>query len=418
MRCYTIFFIILSLFIYINKNIYGGNNKKNTVNNKTENVKINANNITEVNTNAQVNENKKNTKDNIINENKENNINKGDKKNKEVIVSKESNEGISSEGNISIKNNDKKEEDKTLLKNNDQKTDIPDDFLSDIDENFNMFYESNKQNIRDNIPFTISTYKEFINFNLYVRKKNEVPNTYNKSILTLLKMSSSSIDILFKLRSVHNKIWGSLENKHPKNKFVKYVKSHFEPSIGLFYENNSHSNYYKMIVKSKNNDDMKKDITVDVSTKILRIGPIFKLTWFIDDTRKFNSSFMISVGWQTNLYWNKCCCHYKDVWLTTRTEYGGFDDKGYSECTTKKSINILPVYLMLHLDFGYYFFKLYIRFYSPISKQDNITHQLYTTGDKKYNYFDSKNTTINESSNERKLILNKWTMAFGGSLTL
>ena len=385
MRIYILFII----FIYVNENIQSGNNNRNgSINKKNDSIN-NKNNINNARKDDQVKEN----------------------------ITKEKNEKITVDEKLSVKNDKTKENaNETLVKNEDPKIDIPDDFLSDIDENFNMFYENNKRSIHDSIPFTISTYKEFINFNLYVRKKNEIPNTYNKSILTLIKMSGS-VDFLFKLMSAHSKIWGNLEKKHPSNKFIKYVKSHFEPSIGLFYENNSHSNHYKMIVKSRDNSDIKKDITVDVSIKILRLGPIFKLTWFIDNTRKFNSSFMISVGWQTNLYWNKCCCHYKDTWLTTRTDYGGFDNRGYSEYAIKNNIKIIPIYLMLHLDFGYYFFKLYIRFYSPITKEDDIKHALFMN-DNKYNYFDSKSTSISGGDNKRKLILNKWTMSIGGSLTL
>lgn len=342
-------------------------------------------------------------------------------KNNEITKKKTKDSLKKTQDNVSNTNKNiskgSKNENNKNHENNSLKIDVPTDMFSDIDDNFELFFNNNQRNLLDNIPITISVNKEILNFNLYVRKKEEQASTYNKNIFTLFKISNKSVDILFKLKMLHNKIWGSLEKKHQNNKFIKYVKSHFEPSIGLFYENNSHSNYYKLVVKKHDDANIKKDITVNVSTNILRIGPIFKMSWFIDDSRKINSSFMVSVGWQTNLYFSKCCFHYKDTWFTTYIDYGGFNNMAYNEYTIQKRVYILPVYLMLHLDFAYYFFKVYVRFYSPIGRDENVKHALFNKNDE-YMYSDKNDVSITDSDNERKLILNKWTMSVGFSLAL
>ena len=199
------------------------------------------------------------------------------------------------------------------------------------------------------------------------------------------------------------------------------MKSHFMTSIGLFYENNTHQYYYNYGVENKDDASIKKNLTTYIGIRIIRLGLLLKETWILDSSGKFNLSLLLSFGWQTNFYLNNCCCfHYKDTWVSTTTDYKGFDKWGYENYSQILDISMRNIFGLIQLDFGFYFLKLYVRFTSPIGKnkvEKEINKEI--GNNDKYTYREEKSSiTIPKDNKNKNLILNKWNISIGLGLTL
>jgi len=293
-------------------------------------------------------------------------------------------------------------------------------FNNDFNEKFDFLQSERETNILDIIPIHIGYYKEVLNFDLHCIPKLEEKNTFRNKKFTLLDFNTSFI-ITYKLRPLHDKFWNHFINKNANNKFARYMKSHFMTSIGLFYENNTHQYYYNYSVEDRGDTSIKKNLTTYIGIRIMRLGLLLKETWILDSSGKFNLSLLLSFGWQTNFYLNNCCCfHYKDTWVSTTTDYKGFDKWGYENYSQILDISMRNIFGLIQLDFGFYFLKLYVRFTSPIGKnkvEKEINKEI--GNNDKYTYREEKSSiTIPKDNKNKNLILNKWNISIGLGLTL
>ena len=301
---------------------------------------------------------------------------------------------------------------------------IDDLLFFDDDEEFNelfgdeaMFLENNK------IPFfffliSFSYYLTLINYNLKSIPKDQRNNYFSKNIANF----NSSVIILYKFTNLHKSLWNKFLVKKPNNKALIYIRDHFVPKIGIFFEKGDYRNYYSYKVKNKNDDNSKyKDTESNIGISILRLGLALQNTWLYDEPGMINCSIMISSGWQTNYHKQGCfCLHCKDEnWLDISSNF--YDVNAVGANYYVKKINDFKLnqwYFMVHLEFGFYFIKIFTRFYSPISKS-NSTNMSFLDFFKMDNY-DIKDQKNNDMSQNvfKKLNFDKWTMSWGISLSL
>jgi len=413
--CKNILFTVIKLSTILNFYNIMSSNKKD----KVENFKnINENNKN--NDNKKKNIVKKNIKNNTNNVNKEN-ILKGENN----IVKSDFNKENSKE-NIKLDNNVIKELER-LNKNYKDKNDaenIDDLLYFDDDDEFKELFGndlmlfSNNQLPFINIPISFSYYLTLIDYNLKCIPKDQRNNYFTKNIINV----NSSVVVLYKFTSLHKKMWNSFLAKRPENKALIYIRDHFIPKLGIFFEKGGYKNYYSYKIKDKNDDNSKyKDIESTVRIPLLRLGLALQFTWLKDESGIINSSFLISGGFQTNVYKQGCCCcHCKDSnWFDVSSDFYGVNKVGINNYSVNiNGFKMKPWYVMFHLEVGFYFIKLFTRFYSPISSSNNTNMSF-------LDFFRMDNCDIKDKKDNdmkqnetKKLNFDKWTMSWGISLSL
>lgn len=292
-----------------------------------------------------------------------------------------------------------------------------DDDLKELFGNDVLFLDNNNLPFL-NIPISVSYYLTLIDYNLKRVDKDQRNNYFSKNILYL----NSSYIVLYKFTTLHKKIWDSFLAKRPNSNSIKYIRDHFVPSVGIFFEKASYGNYYSYKIKKGSDDDSKyKDIESTVTVPIIRLGPVIKFTWTKDETNVINSSFMVSAGFQTNFYKNGCCCfHCKDTnWVNINSDFYSINKVGvnsYSKNIDNFKMN--HYYVMFHLEFGFYFIKIFTRFYTPISSSNstNMTFLDFFKMDD-CSIKDGKDNDMNQNVS-KKLNFDKWSMSWGLSLSI
>ena len=391
MICYSFLSFVFFITSYIT--IYSKNNTK-----KVENI----------NNNKVTYETKIEKKDEKNVNNLDNKINNNTNFEKSIEVLKRDNKELN-------KNNN----DKTDLKNIDEllKFDEDDDFKDIFGDDNILFFNNAQINNFANIPVSLSFYLTLINYNLGCIKKSEKNEFFRRNIFNI----NYSILLSYKFTTLHKKMWNSFLNKKPNNKVLTYIRDHFIPKLGLFFEKGVYNNYYSYKIKAykETNSDF-KDFETKVGIPLLRLGPTIQLTWLKDEAGMINASFMFSAGWQSNIYTRGCCCfHNKDIWLYVNSDFTGINTIGVNTYAKKiQNFNLRNYYIMFHLEFGFYFLKLFTRFYSPISKSNDTSFKfLEMFNDEGCEIKDAKNN--NETKDmSKKLNFDKWTMSWGISLSL
>ena len=414
MICYNfllfIFFMISFSFNFCKNN---ENNKDNVK--KNENIVKNNGNIIKNNDNEK---DKNNLNNNLNIKNNINNINKNkdhnDKKNSED--SEKTLDGLM-RNQKDLKNNKDKKDIKTI----DDLLFLDDDYEKDFKDLFGdddlLFLNNNKLNGLIDIPISLSFYISLLNYNLDCIDKNHKNDFFSKKIFNL----NFSTLILYKFTRLHKKMWNSFLNKKPENKVLIYIRDHFIPKLGLYFEKGVYNNYYSYKIKSdKDTKSNFKDFETIVGIPILRLGPVIQFTWLKDEAGMLNASFIFSCGWQTNLYSLGCCCvHNKNIWLYVNSDFTGINSIGVNNYAKKiNDFNLKNYYLMLHFEFGFYFIKVFTRFYSPLSNSNNTSFSfLDLFKDDGCEIRDNKDNEIKKDTT-KKLNFNKWTMSWGFSLSL
>ena len=295
---------------------------------------------------------------------------------------------------------------------------LDDDEFKDVFEDEDiLFSQGNKiPSLSDLIPISVNTYVHLLDYNLAKPKGKDF---FHKP-LSGFKMSYV---VSYKLQTLHKKLWNKCLDKKPENKALIYIRDHFDPKFGLYFEKNSYSNYYPFRIKDKNDDNKKdyKDTEVSISIPILRLGLILQLTWTKDESGMINSTLMFSVGWQTNFYKNGCSMfHRKDIWLHSDSNFYGLDNNGISHnAILCKEFKLKSYYLMFHIDFGFYFIKIFTRFYSPIgNKNVHSFKYLERYYSDKIDIKDKKLDSKLSKESSKKFNFDNWTMTWGISLSL
>ena len=307
------------------------------------------------------------------------------------------------------KNNAEKIDDLLFLDDDDEFKEL---FGDDV-----MFLQNNQMSFL-NIPISFSYYLTLIDYNLKCIPKDQRDNYFTKNIINV----NSSVVVLYKFTSLHKKMWNSFLVKRPENKGLIYIRDHFIPKLGIFFEKGGYKNYYSYKIKDNNDDNSKyKDIESTVRIPIVRLGLAFQFTWLKDESGIINSSLLISGGWQTNYYKQGCCCfHCKDNnWVDVSSDFYGVNKVGINNYSKNISgFKMRPWYFMVHLEFGFYFLKLFTRFYSPISSSDSTNMSF-------LDFFKMDNCSIKGKKDSdmkqdvsKKLNFDKWTMSWGISLSL
>ena len=289
------------------------------------------------------------------------------------------------------------------------------DELKDIfeDEDILLSQGNRLPSLSDLIPVSFSSYMSFFNFNLSCSKGDDY---FYKGIFNF----NYATVVTYKLKSLHKYIWNKFLEKKPENKALIYIRDHFEPKVGLYFEYGSYSNYYPYKIGNQGDDDDKlKKTETTVKIPLLRIGPCVQMTWIKDDTGMINSSIIFSFGWQTNLYKNGCSCfHHKDIWVDLETDQYGVNDLGVLKCTKVfRDFNLKSYYLLINLDFGFYFIKVFARFYSPIASKSTSSikfmDQFYSDN---VLYKDIKSNIKFDKDISKLFNFDSWTLTFGVSL--